>query len=188
MKRLEKMTDDELVESYSNGCNEAFNTLLNRYDHLIHTYIRCNIKDSDIVEDIFQEIFIKVLTTIKNGRYSSYGKFRQWLMRLAHNVIIDFFRKEKYSIEIPLVDKYDNDDTFLWLSSDEKTMDEIMVIADTIDDLHRKLGLLSEEQREVIKMRYWDNLSFKEIADATGVSINTALGRMRYAIINLRKP
>lgn len=189
MNRFNNMTDDQLVKLYSGGCNKAFDTLLNRYDSTVHAYIRFNIKDDDVVEDIFQDSFIKVMKTIKRGQYKAEGKFRQWLMRLVHNSIIDFFRREKLNNRITSIDynNIDGNGIFSRIATDDKNSEELIMIADTIDELYRKLELLPQEQREVVQMRYWDDMSFKEIADITGVSINTALGRMRYALMNLRK-
>ena len=159
MKTLKMMTDEELVVLYAEGNNAAFDILLNRYKSSIHSYIYFIVRNKELTEDIFQETFVKVIMTIKQGRYTENGKFKAWITRIAHNLIIDNFRQERCENTI--------------------SNDEVEI------DLFNKH--LPDNQREVLEMRYYQDLSFKEIADITGVSINTALGRMRYAILNMRR-
>ncbi|WP_329904907.1 RNA polymerase sigma factor [Porphyromonas pogonae] len=187
MNRFNDLTDDQLVQSYAKGCNEAFDVLLNRYDATVHTYIRFSIQDTDAAEDIFQDTFIKVLTTIKRGRYNAEGKFKAWLLRIAHNLVMDYFRKtgSEARYEQPHSEEYDS--PFARIASDQPNREEEMTKEDLLNELYRNITKLPMEQREVVMLRYWEDMSFKEIADATGVSINTALGRMRYALINLRR-
>lgn len=185
MALISSMTDEQLVKAYAGGNNEAFDTLLKRHQDRIFNYILRIIKNEDIANDIFQETFVKAILTIKQGRYTENGKFPAWISRIAHNLIIDYYRQEKsenvQSSDIEQVNILNRKDLC------EATIED-MIIADQIrDDVKYLIELLPELQKEVLKMRYYQNLSFKEIAELTGVSINTALGRMRYAIINLRR-
>ena len=187
MKSFELKTDDELVNLYSKGCNEAFNTLLKRYDHSIHAYIRLNINDEDIAEDIFQEAFIKVINTIRSGKYRAESKFKNWLMRIVHNLVMDHYRAQaKSNIDTNISDNLEEGNKLSNIASYELNSEELMIEFDTINNLYQKMDLLPKEQKEVIYLKFWEGLSFKEIAEHTGVSINTALGRMRYALKNLR--
>jgi len=185
MNNLKKMTDEELVVLYSKGVNEAFDALLNRYQSRLYSYIFFIVKNTDLAEDIFQETFVKAIMTIKQGRYTENGKFPAWLSRIAHNLIIDNYRQERNENVV----SNDNDD--LNLLNDMKLSEgtiEMQIINDQIhDDVRNLVKLLPNNQREVVNMRFYQDRSFKEIADITGVSINTALGRMRYAILNLRR-
>ncbi|MDR0843688.1 MAG: sigma-70 family RNA polymerase sigma factor [Tannerella sp.] len=185
MKDLKTMTDEELVVLYANGDNSAFDVLLNRHKSSIHTYIYYTVRDRDLTEDIFQETFVKVITTIKQGRYTENGKFKAWIMRIAHNLIIDNFRQERNENTIS------NDDVEVDIFNDirlcEGTIEDSMVQEQVYADIRKMVKHLPDNQREVLEMRYYQDKSFKEIADLTGVSINTALGRMRYAILNLRR-
>lgn len=188
MKKFAQYSDDQLIALYAEGCNEAFDALLARYDAYIHSYIRYSTADEDLVEDIFQDAFIKAMTTIRQGRYTEAGRFKQWLTRIAHNLVMDAFRKQRLQAKYePVDDDGELDVAFRGLSMDERNAEEAIIYADQMDELHQKLQLLPAEQRAVVEMRYWEDMSFKEIAELTGVSINTALGRMRYALINLRK-
>lgn len=188
MKGLAKYSDDKLIELYATGCNEAFDALLMRYDAYIHNYIKYSITDEDLVEDVFQDAFIKVMTTIRGGKYTETGRFKSWLTRITYNLIMDRFRQSKVQSKIqPLEPEEDNDAIFRGIATDMLNGEEMMIHHDELDALYGNLDKLSPEQREVVQMRYWEDLSFKEIAEKTGVSINTALGRMRYALINLRK-
>lgn len=181
-------SDDELVALYATGCNEAFDALLMRYDAYVHAYIRYSLTDEDLVEDIFQETFIKVMTMIRAGRYDSVGKFKQWLSRITHNLVMDTFRRQRTLSKVqPLEPEDDVDSVFRGLASDERNGEEEMIHQDLLGELASSMHRLPIEQREVVRLRYWEELTFKEIAEQTGVSINTALGRMRYALINLRK-
>ncbi|MBO4964697.1 MAG: sigma-70 family RNA polymerase sigma factor [Muribaculaceae bacterium] len=178
-------TDEELVKAYANGNNEAFDTLLKRHQNRIFNYIFRVVKNEDVANDIFQETFVKAIMTIKQGRYTETGKFPAWISRIAHNLIIDYYRQEK-SENVQSADMADIDLLNKKELCDKTIEDEI--IADQITaDIKYLIEKLPDLQKEVLKMRYYKNLSFKEIAAKTGVSINTALGRMRYAILNLRR-
>ncbi len=188
MKKFATHSDDQLIALYAQGCNEAFDALLMRYDAYIHSYIRYNTTDDDLVEDIFQDAFIKAMTTIRAGRYAETGRFKQWLTRITHNLIMDSFRRLKVQAKVqPFEDDLEVDAIYRTIATDERNAEQEIIFADNISELHASLECLPIEQREVVMMRYWEEMSFKEIAERTGVSINTALGRMRYALINLRK-
>jgi len=179
------MTDETLVTMYAQGNNSAFDVLLNRYKSSIHSYIYFIVRNKDLAEDIFQETFVKVIITIKQGRYTDNGKFKAWITRIAHNLIIDYFRQERSENTIS------NDDVEVDLFNNSKlcdsTIEDAMIRGQVLSDVKKLVKHLPDNQREVLEMRYYQDLSFKEIADLTGVSINTALGRMRYAILNMRK-
>ncbi len=179
------MTDEELVVSYACGNNEAFEELLGRYQQPLFTYIFFTVRDNGIADDIFQDTFIKAITTIQQGKYIESGKFKAWITRIARNLIIDHFRQKKSENTISN-DHYEVD-LFNNPSLCEDTVETQMVRAQVFSDVKRLMNSLPDIQREVVEMRYYKDLSFKEIADVTGVSINTALGRMRYAILNMRK-
>ena len=179
-----QIEDSVLIISYVNGYERALETLINRHNQRISSFIYSKINDRGITEDIFQDTFIKVIRTLKRGTYSEEGKFLPWVMRIAHNLIIDHFRK---SSRMPM---YDGSDSFNVFSvmGDEKLNAENQLIKNQIDsDLSILIEELPEDQKEVLLMRIYKDMSFKEISENTGVSINTALGRMRYALINLRK-
>lgn len=179
------MTDEELVVSYADGNDSAFDLLLSRHKQSLYTYIFYTLRDQGLAEDIFQETFIKAITTIRQGRYTETGKFKAWIMRIAHNLIIDYFRQRKNENTVS------NDDYEIDLLNNPSLCDDTvemkMVKIQVLNDVKKLIDFLPDEQREVLEMRYYGDLSFKEIADITGVSINTALGRMRYAILNMRK-
>lgn len=178
------LEDSVLIKGYINGDERALETLINRHNQRISSFIYSKVNDRGITEDIFQDTFIKVIRTLKRGTYSEEGKFLPWVMRIAHNLIIDHFRK---SSRMPM---YDGSDSFNVFSvmGDEKLNAENQIIKNQIDsDLTVLIQELPEDQREVLVMRIYKDMSFKEISENTGVSINTALGRMRYALINLRK-
>lgn len=185
MTTLRTMTDEQLVSCYSNGDNQAFDILLDRCKVSVFNYIYFTVKDKELAEDIFQETFIKAILNIKQGRYTENGKFRAWISRIAHNLIIDHFRQEKNENTIS------NDDAPIDLLNNsslcEKTIEDKLIFEQIGLDIRKLITYLPQNQREVLEMRYYQDLSFKEIADLTGVSINTALGRMRYAILNIRK-
>lgn len=185
MQVLTKFTDDQLVTSYAKGNNEAFDILLKRYQARVYSYIYHIVKNKDLAEDIFQETFVKAIITIKQGRYTENGKFSAWISRIAHNLIIDYYRQEKSENTVST----DEDDTDLLNRRDlcEENVEYHMVTDQIHKDVRRIIMALPESQREVLIMRYYKNMSFKEIADVTNVSINTALGRMRYAILNMRR-
>lgn len=186
MKIKLKMTDEELVSSFASGDNTSFDELLRRYQDKVFGYILQSVKSKEVADDIFQETFVKTIMCIRQGRYEENGKFGAWLGRVAHNLVIDYFRREKsegrMSIDeqagAPLLNRKE--------LCDGNIEDEIIDIQIT-QDLRTLVKNLPKLQRDVLLMRYYRNMSFKEIAEKTGVSINTALGRMRYAILNLRK-
>lgn len=178
-------TDEELVVLYTHGNNNAFDVLLERHKQPLYTYIFYTVRHNGLAEDIFQDTFVKALSTIKQGRYTENGKFKAWLMRIAHNLMIDYFRQKKSENTVSN-DDYEPD---LWNNSTfcEDTIEVEMVRKQVLSDVRKLVASLPDPQREVLEMRYYKDLSFKEIASQTGVSINTALGRMRYAILNMRK-
>ena len=182
---MELQIDDSiLVKNYIAGDEKALEVLINRYNQRISSFIYSKVLDRDVAEDIFQDTFIKVIKTLKRGSYSEEGKFLPWVMRIAHNLIIDHFRKNK---RMP---KFEGSDDFNIFSviKDDKLNAEKRIIKDQIDrDLTLLIEELPDDQKEVLVMRIYKDMSFKEISENTGVSINTALGRMRYALINLRK-
>ena len=185
MDTLSTMADEELVVSYADGNNSAFDTLLHRHKQQLYNYIFYTVRDSGLAEDIFQDTFIKAITTIKQGRYTETGRFKSWIMRIAHNLIIDYFRQKKNENAVSH-DAYEVD-LFNNPALCEDTVEVEMVKTQVLSDVKKLIGYLPDAQREVLEMRYYRDLSFKEIADVTGVSINTALGRMRYAILNMRR-
>ena len=186
MSTLESMTDEELALSYINGNNRAFDELLSRSQDKIFNYIMYVVKDEDLANDLFQETYLKVITKMQNGRYTDTGKFFWWLTRVAHNVIIDYYRAQKSSHIIEPTK--DNDLSNLTHNSVmDSNRESELANAQVLRDVKKLMEALPEPQREVVFMRYFQELSFKEIAEMTGVSINTSLGRMRYALINLRK-
>lgn len=179
------MTDEQLVKAYAQGSNEAFDTLLKRHQNRIFNYILRVVKNEEIANDIFQETFVKAILTIKQGRYTENGKFPAWISRIAHNLIIDHYRQEKSEN----VQSSDVTDINILNRKElcEATIEDVIISEQIKNDVKELIEQLPPLQREVLNMRYYKNLSFKEIAELTGVSINTALGRMRYAIINLRR-
>ena len=185
MEVLLLMTDEELVVSYAEGNNCAFEILLSRHKQSLFSYILYRVRNRDLADDIFQDTFIKAILTIKQGRYTENGKFRAWITRIAHNLIVDYFRQERSENTVSN-DEYEFD-LFNNFRLCEDNIEVTMVKAQVFDDVRRLVEYLPDTQREVLNMRYYQELSFKEIADKTGVSINTALGRMRYAILNMRK-
>ena len=185
MAKTLSMTDEQLVKAYAKGDNEAFDTLLKRHQERIFNYILRIIKNEDIANDIFQETFVKAILTIKQGRYTENGKFPAWISRIAHNLIIDYYRQEK-SENLQSAD-LDDVDVLNRKELCEETIEDVIITDQIREDVKYLIKELPHLQREVLKMRYYQNLSFKEIAEITGVSINTALGRMRYAILNLRR-
>lgn len=185
MTNIGKLRDDDLIALYMEGNDKAFDIVLDRYKDRLFSYIFFIVKDQEMSEDIFQETFIKAIVTIKNGRYTANGKFYNWMTRIAHNLIFDHFRSEKndntVSCEGSEYDLLNNAN----LCDDNIETD--MINMQIIEDLRRMVERLPQNQREIVMMRFYGDLSFKEIAELTGTSINTALGRMRYAILNLRK-
>lgn len=185
MVNYTSMTDEQLVKAYAQGNNEAFDNLLRRHQDRIFSYILRVVKNEDVANDIFQDTFVKAIQTIRQGRYTENGKFPAWISRIAHNLIIDYYRQEKSG----LLQSADLEDVDVLNRKElcEKTIEDVMVSDQIREDVKHLITLLPPLQSEVLKMRYYQNLSFKEIAEQTGVSINTALGRMRYALINLRR-
>lgn len=185
MENLNQLTDDMLVALYSKGENKAFDELLSRYQSKLFNYIYFVVRNQEQAEDIFQETFVKAIVTIQQGRYTADGRFGAWLTRIAHNLVIDSFRQERNENTVS------NDESEVDLLNNADLCDdniEMQMVNDqTLADVRRLVDALPDNQREVIYMRFYQDLSFKEIADITGVSINTALGRMRYAILNMRR-
>lgn len=185
MENLAQRTDDELVELFMSGHDEAFDTLLARYQDRLYSYISRTIRNKDLADDLFQETFVKVVMTLRQGRYTGYGKFFSWLTRIAHNLLVDIFRDERgeqtiyeEEAELSIFDK---------LTLVDRSRESDIVNEQVLRDVRRLMDFLPEPQREVVFMRFYQELSFKEISDITGVSINTALGRMRYAVLNMRR-
>ena len=186
-RKYEELSDDSLIKSFSEGSSDAFGVLVDRYDSSLHTYIRMAVGDAFVADDILQDTFIKVLDNVSSGAYQAQGKFKSWLFRVAHNLIMDHFRRKKVRNIISLTDNQDDLSFLENLPSDEPTIEERLCLRNEQEMVREWVKLLPKEQRQVVAMRYIDDKSFKEIAMETGVSINTALGRMRYALINLRK-
>ncbi len=185
MDKLKKMADDALVTLYLEGNNSAFDVLLNRHKDRLFNYIFFIVRSKEVAEDIFQETFVKAIVTLQQGRYTNDGKFAAWITRIAHNLVIDQFRIERNENTVS------NDETEYDLLNDsrlsEGTIENRMVNEQVLKDVRMLVDELPDCQREVVFMRYYQDLSFKDIAEITGVSINTALGRMRYAILNMRR-
>ena len=186
MKNINVMTDEELAMDYVNGNNRAFDELLFRHQSKLFSYILFVVRDREIADDLFQETFVKVITKLQEGKYSPSGKFSAWMMRIAHNVIMDLYRGLKVQ---KIVDTSDDNDLSNISTNDLYSMDieSQYVNAQVLKDVKKLMNFLPASQREVVYMRYYQQLSFKEIAEMTNVSINTSLGRMRYAILNLRR-
>lgn len=186
---LSKQADQVLIRQYVKGNENAFEVLLSRYQEKVFSYIMMMVRDTDLANDIFQETFFKVIRTLKKGKYNEEGKFLPWVMRIAHNLMIDHFRKEK---KLPTVKQYvgledDEFDIFSTISDGLPTVEDEIATDQIRNDVRKLVNLLPEEQKQVVIMRHYLNMSFKEISQVTDVSINTALGRMRYALINMRK-
>jgi RNA polymerase sigma factor (sigma-70 family) len=180
----QKLDDSVLVSNYINGSERSLEILIGRHKQRIYSFIYSKVLDRDVSEDVFQDTFIKVINTLKKGNYNEEGKFLPWVMRIAHNLVIDHFRKGN---RMPSFKNTDEFDIFSVLS-DSSLNAEKQIIKDQIHfDVRRIVDELPEDQKEVLIMRIYRDMSFKEISESTGVSINTALGRMRYALINLRK-
>ncbi|MFP5081509.1 RNA polymerase sigma factor [Pedobacter sp. JCM 36344] len=182
--KLQHYNDQDLIKLYLSGEESVLEELLRRHKSKIYTSIYLLVKDQYLAEDIFQETFIKVINTLRSGKYNEEGKFLPWVMRIAHNLVIDYFRREKRA---PVITSADGTDVFNTLQFLEESAEDRILREQTHMDLRAMIRLLPEDQKEVLIMRHYADLSFKEIADLTGVSINTALGRMRYALSNLRK-
>lgn len=185
MDKFLSMTDEELVALYAKGNSKAFEVLFSKHEQSLYGYILYLVRNRDLADDIFQETFIKAISTIKVGKYTETGKFRSWLSRIAHNLVVDHFRTKQKQNTISN-DEYEYD-LLNNTRFSEDTVEMTMVKEQVFSDIKRLVEALPDVQREVLQMRYYKDMSFKEIADKTGVSINTALGRMRYAILNMRK-
>ena len=185
MNNLSAMTDHELVELYENGNDNAFDILLARHQAYIYSYILFLVKDSDAANDFFQDTFQRAIIAIRSHKYQTSGKFSAWLTRIAHNIVLDQGRKCENTCTVR--EDQVKPKTLNSLRLSESTHEDVMIDTQNREGIRRMLDYLPAPQREVIIMRFYDDLSFKEIAEQTGVSINTALGRMRYALINLRK-
>ena len=185
MENMKQMTDDALVTLYLNGNNSAFDALLGRHQERLFNYIYFIVRSRELAEDIFQETFVKAIMTLQQGRYTNDGKFAAWITRIAHNLVIDQFRTDRNENTVS------NDESEIDLLNNAKysegTIENRMVNDQVLKDVRMLIDELPDCQREVVFMRYYQDMSFKEIADITGVSINTALGRMRYAVLNLRR-
>ncbi|MDT0558699.1 sigma-70 family RNA polymerase sigma factor [Ichthyenterobacterium sp. W332] len=182
--RKELITDAVLVSNYINGDENALAILINRHKQKIYSFIYSKVFDRDITEDVFQDTFIKVIKTLKGGRYNEEGKFLPWVMRIAHNLVIDHFRRNS---RMPKFDNSGEFSIFSVLSDSSLNAEKRIIKSQVEEDVRRLIEELPEDQKLVLRMRMYQDMSFKEISEKTGVSINTALGRMRYALINLRK-
>ncbi len=180
-----RKSDFELIEGYRKGRLSDFELLVSRYQEQIYNYVLSLVRDRQLTDDIFQDTFVKIIKVIKSGGYKDEGKFIQFAMRIAHNLVIDHFRKEN---RIPVVESSSEDYNYVDNAPiTDPSVEQGMIVDQIHSDLRKMVEMLPLEQKEVLRMRIYDDLSFKEIADITNVSINTALGRMRYALINLRK-
>lgn len=186
MIRLNEMTDEELALSYVRGNNQAFDLLLSRNQSKLFSYILFLVHEQDLANDIFQETFVKVITKLQEGRYIDSGKFSAWIMRIAHNVIMDWYRDNRAK---NIVETSDDNDLSNVTGNDitDFNIEDRYVNEQVLRDVKKMMNLLPPTQREIVFMRFYQEMSFKEIAETTGVSINTALGRMRYAILNMRR-
>ncbi|MBR1400950.1 MAG: sigma-70 family RNA polymerase sigma factor [Prevotella sp.] len=186
MEKLQEMTDEQLAIAYIEGNNRAFDLLLSRTQSKLFSYILFIVHDQEMANDIFQETFVKAITKLHQRKYTDSGKFSAWLMRIAHNVIMDWYRDQK---NLNIVEPTEGNDLSNIKSSEllDVNVENQFVNNQVMDDVRKMMNLLPAPQREVVYMRYYQELSFKEIAETTGVSINTSLGRMRYALINMRR-
>jgi RNA polymerase sigma-70 factor (ECF subfamily) len=178
------ISDQDLIGKYLTGDESALETIIRRHKNRVFAYILMVVKDKELAEDLFQDTFIKVINTFRSGQYKEEGKFIQWVMRIAHNLIIDFFRKSK---RIPIIENNDDYDIFDKVRIPVESVEDQLIMEQIHLDVKKLIDYLPTEQKEVLVMRHYGDMSFKDIAEATNVSINTALGRMRYALINLRK-
>ena len=182
---VQVVSDQKLLNCYLSGDRNAISQLIERHSRRVRDYIQMMVKDGDVADDILQETFIKAVRVIDEGRYTDNGRFLSWILRIAHNQVIDHFRAQKQNRQLNEAEA--GYDVLGTLRLAERTVEDEIVCEQIASDVRRMVELLPDEQREVVMMRYYSGLSFKEIAEQTGVSINTALGRMRYALINLRK-
>ncbi len=183
-KDVMALTDQELINEYINGNEKSFEVLLSRHKDKIYTSIYLFVKDQELAEDIFQDVFIKIIKSLKKGKYNHQGKFLQWAMRISYNMCVDHFRKSKRRTKISPTETFD---IFDILQTHEENMEQKIIKSQIHKKLRKVVDKLPDEQREVVILRHYADMSFKEIAELTKVSINTALGRMRYALINMRK-
>ena len=183
MKKI-ALTDNELIAQYVAGDESALKTLITRHEKRVFSYIMLSVKNRELAEDIFQDTFIKVINTLRSGNYKEEGKFVQWVMRIANNLKIDYFRKMQ---RMPVFEGNGDFDIFDVIYGTDPSVEQKMITEQIYEELRVLITMLPDEQREVLEMRIYNDISFKDIAEITGVSINTALGRMRYALINLRK-
>ena len=182
--RKETITDAVLVSNYIKGDESSLSVLISRHKQRIYSFIYSKVLDRDITEDVFQDTFIKVINTLKRGKYNEEGKFLPWVMRIAHNLVIDHFRKNN---RMPKFDNSGEFSIFSVLSDNDLNAEKKIIKSQVEEDVRRLIEELPSDQKEVLVMRMYNDMSFKEISERTGVSINTALGRMRYALINMRK-
>ncbi|MFL2573669.1 MAG: RNA polymerase sigma factor [Flavobacteriales bacterium] len=180
---LSNLSDQELVKNYINGDNSSFEVLLNRHKNRVFAFIMSKIKNKDLSEDIFQDTYVKVVNSLQKGKYNEEGKFLPWVMRIAHNLVIDHFRKQK---KMQMIRSNNDFDIFDVIKDSKINADEKLIKDQIFSDLNSLIDKLPSDQKEVLKLRYYEELSFKKIAEYFDISINTALGRMRYALINLR--
>ena len=180
---LSNLSDQVLVKKYINGDNYSFEVLLNRHKSRVFSFIMSKIKNKDLSEDIFQDTYVKVVNSLQKGKYNEEGKFLPWVMRIAHNLVIDHFRKQK---KMHMVRSNNDFDIFDIIKDDNINVDDRLIRDQIFSDLRNLINLLPNGQKEVLMMRYFEEMSFKKIAEHFDISINTALGRMRYALINLR--
>lgn len=178
------LTDSELICLYQSGDENALKTLILRYEQKVFTYIVTSVKNRELAEDIFQDTFVKVINKLRSGAYKDEGKFYQWVLRIANNLKIDYFRQTQ---RLPVYDNNGDFDIFETLGMEDASAEDKMIREQLFEEVCGLVKFLPQEQREVLEMRIYQDISFKEIAELTHVSINTALGRMRYALINLRK-
>lgn len=185
---MKNKSDSFLIKEYQNGYEDAFVVLINRYKSELFTFIYYKVLDEDLASDIFQDTFIKIIITLKEKRYNEEGKFIVWAKRIAHNLIIDYFRFNSKNHRVSTI-SHDDDEFSIFdiLQEPSENIEDQLIKNQIFEDLHGMIHFLPESQQEVIKLRFFDGLSFKEIAEHTGTSINTTLGRVRYALINLRK-
>lgn len=184
ISNIKEKNDSVLVKGYMDGCEHSLAVLIKRHKLKIYNFIYSKVFDRDIAEDIFQDTFIKVIKTLRKGAYQEEGKFLPWVMRISHNLVIDHFRKKN---RIPIFESKDEFDIFQIIGDDVPNIEINMIDNQVVEDIQKLIAKLSIDQRDVLTMRLYKDMSFKEIAETSGVSINTALGRMRYAVINIRK-
>jgi RNA polymerase sigma factor (sigma-70 family) len=186
MDMIKSMADEDLIRQFADGNNQAFDVLLSRYKSRVFSYIFMVVRNRDLADDIFQEAFMKVIVTVKQGRYTDTGKFYAFVTRIAHNLIIDHYRRERNENTISN-EEFGDVDLFNNVKLCEENVEDTLVRNQVFNDVNKLMRHLPDNQQEVVRLRYYEAYSFKEIADMTGVSINTALGRMRYAVLNMRR-